>query len=130
MNVGPAGPNGWSRHKALLIRNATKDSEGRTTPHLCAGLANYVRDAGERPIAIIWRLEDAPARPGQARHACPVAPMWRKARSACGRQGSACAEIHAAADGEFKSHTSVWVGQVFGGKRYVDGPRELSLIHI
>ena len=44
---------------ALFVRNAKKDSAGRTAPYLCAGLVNYVRHEGERPMAITWELEHA-----------------------------------------------------------------------
>ena len=44
---------------ALFVRNAKKESAGRTAPYLCAGLANYVRHEGERPMAITWKLEHA-----------------------------------------------------------------------
>lgn len=49
---------------ALFIRQAKKDSFGRTAPYLCAGLANYVSHVGEKPMAVTWNLQQP--LPGEA----------------------------------------------------------------
>ena len=41
---------------ALFVRKAMTDSNGRTMPYFCAGLADYVEHRSERPIQITWRL--------------------------------------------------------------------------
>ena len=40
----------------LFLRESTRFPNGQTRPFVCAGLADYLRHEGERPIAITWRL--------------------------------------------------------------------------
>ena len=41
----------------LFVRTSKTDGAGRTLPYFCAGFANYVSHASDRPIAITWELE-------------------------------------------------------------------------
>lgn len=43
----------------LLVRPANKDAWGRTHPFTLLGPATYVSHTGERPMAIVWRLQRA-----------------------------------------------------------------------
>jgi len=43
----------------LLFVREERTNEFGTTPYLFLGPVTYVRHEGERPIAIIWRLEHA-----------------------------------------------------------------------
>jgi hypothetical protein len=42
-------------HVALFVRESPTDDLG-PAPFLCLGLCSYLEHAGERPIAITWRL--------------------------------------------------------------------------
>ncbi len=41
----------------LLVRTSNRDAWGRTPPFLFLGPATYVSHTGERPMAIVWRLQ-------------------------------------------------------------------------
>lgn len=43
----------------LLVRPRNKDANGRTVPFTFLGPATYVEHKGERPMAILWRLQRA-----------------------------------------------------------------------
>ncbi|HUP44137.1 MAG TPA: DUF3427 domain-containing protein [Thermoanaerobaculia bacterium] len=43
----------------LLVRPRNKDANGRTLPFTLLGPATYVEHKGERPMAILWRLQRA-----------------------------------------------------------------------
>ena len=43
----------------MFVRTSKSDGMGRTLPYFCAGFANYVRHAADRPIAITWELESS-----------------------------------------------------------------------
>ncbi len=47
-----------SSAKLLFVRQQKSDELG-TSPYLFAGPAHYVQHTGERPIAIVWRLDYA-----------------------------------------------------------------------
>jgi hypothetical protein len=42
--------------KLLFVRHQKSDELG-TSPYLFAGPAHYVQHTGDRPIAIVWRLD-------------------------------------------------------------------------
>ena len=42
----------------LFLRESTRFPNGQTRPFVCAGLADYLRHEGERPIAITWHLRN------------------------------------------------------------------------
>ena len=44
--------------KLLFVRQQKSDELG-TSPYLFAGPAHYVQHTGDRPIAIVWRLDHA-----------------------------------------------------------------------
>jgi len=44
-------------HVLLFVREAKKDAQGRTMPYVFLGPARYVKHEGERPMAIVWRLD-------------------------------------------------------------------------
>lgn len=41
----------------LFVRSSNKDAYGRTSPFTFLGPARYLRHTGERPMAIVWKLE-------------------------------------------------------------------------
>jgi hypothetical protein len=55
--VGRRYLDGTSR-VMLFARERRKDDRGVTVPYVCLGRARYVRHEWERPMRIVWRLDE------------------------------------------------------------------------
>lgn len=42
----------------MFVRKSPKDASGKAAPFMYLGKMNYVRHYGNRPVSIVWKLED------------------------------------------------------------------------